>query len=183
MSDLTLGASPQGGAPQAHYSTVILTVLNTIGSVWIFVLDGDDRHRRAEPHPVRPSVSWCQRAGRDCRSSASFSCSWATPPGRGRLTRSDGFYGPGAGARAKRAGHAHGRRCSICTRGDFLRHRALVRCNSRIISTPGVLITTSAKRDYSPSPEWPIKLVIVIGCTGHAMLQFVKFAERHLCAR
>ena len=37
MSDVTEGAPPAGGAPQDLLDRV-LTVLNTIGSVWIFVL-------------------------------------------------------------------------------------------------------------------------------------------------
>jgi len=94
---------------------------------------------------------------------------------KGRLTRSDGFYGM-IQRRNARAGHVMG---AIF---DFLGVVFL------LIVLYGVVpeLHDAWRFNYFVGeeglftvPEWPIKFILVLGCTV-TMLQFVKFTIRHL---
>lgn len=173
MSDQTQGAPPQGGALGTLLDKV-LTVFNTIGSVWIFVLmvmidtDALSRTFFARPfHGVNELVELSivgivfMQLGDATR--------------QGRLTRSDGFYNL-VQARAPRTGHLMGALFDLLAVIFFA------------IVLYGVIpeLIDAWRFDYYvgeeglfTAPEWPIKLVIVIGCLI-TLLQFVKFAERHI---
>ena len=173
MTDLTQGASPQGGAPQDILDRV-LTIMNTIGSLWIFALmvmiDTDAFSRTLFTHPIHGVNEMVEMS---IVGIVFMQLGDATR--KGRLTRSDGFYGL-LQSRAPRAGHALGAVFDLLAVLFFV-----------IVLFGAIPDLYDAWRfNYFVGEEglftvveWPIKLLIVIGCTV-TMLQFVKFAVRHL---
>lgn len=173
MTDLTGGAPLSGGAPQDLLDRV-LTILNTIGSLWIFILmvmiDTDAFSRTLFTHPIHGVNEMVEMS---IVGIVFMQLGDATR--KGRLTRSDGFYGL-VQSRAPRAGHAMGAVFDLLAVLFFL-----------IVLYGAVPELYDAWRfNYFVGEEglftvaeWPIKLIIVIGCTV-TMLQFVKVAVRHL---
>jgi TRAP-type mannitol/chloroaromatic compound transport system permease small subunit len=173
MSDLTQGAPPHGGALSTLLDR-ILTILNTIGSLWIFVLmvmiDTDALSRTLFAHPFHGVNELVELS---IIGIVFMQLGDATR--RGRLTRSDGFYNF-MQARAPRTGHLMGALFDILAVIFFA------------IGLLGVVpeLIDAWRFDYYvgeeglfTAPEWPIKLIIVIGCLV-TLLQFVKFAARHV---
>jgi len=181
MSEYELRALPSGGAPKSLVFgklglglDSLLSVMNSIGSGWIFVLmvmicvDATGRTFFAHPfHGVNEMVEMSivgivfMQLGDATR--------------RGRLTRSDGFYN------LMRA-HAPG----------FWRYQATV------FELLGIVFFVIILADAVPEmidaynldyfvgeeglftfPEWPIKFVIVLGCLV-TLLQFVRVFWRIL---
>jgi TRAP-type C4-dicarboxylate transport system permease small subunit len=91
MSEMTQGASSADGAPQDILDRV-LTVMNTIGSAWIFVLmvmiDTDAFSRTLFTHPIHGVNEMVEMS-----IVAIVFMQIGDATRRGRLTRSDGFYG------------------------------------------------------------------------------------------
>lgn len=173
MTDRTEGAPPQDGAPQDLLDRV-LTVMNTIGSAWIFVLmvmiDTDAFSRTFLTHPIHGVNEMVEMS-----IVAIVFMQIGDATRKGRLTRSDGFYGL-VQRRNPRAGHMMG------AVFDFLGVVFLL-----LVLYGAVPELYDAWRfDYFvgeeglfTAPEWPIKAIIVLGCTV-TMLQFVKFTIRHV---
>lgn len=173
MTDLTEGAPPTSGAPQDILDRV-LTVMNTIGSLWIFALmvmiDTDAFSRTLFNHPIHGVNELVEMS---IIGIVFMQLGDATR--RGRLTRSDGFYGL-VQRRNPRAGHMLG------ATFDFLGVLFLV------IVLYGVIpeLYDAWRFNYFVGeeglftvPEWPIKAILVLGCIV-TMLQFVKFMIRHI---
>jgi TRAP-type mannitol/chloroaromatic compound transport system permease small subunit len=173
MTDLTQGASPSGGAPHDLLDRT-LTVMNTVGSLWIFVLmvmiDTDAFSRTLFNHPIHGVNELVEMS-----IIAIVFMQLGDATRKGRLTRSDGFYGL-VQRRNPRAGHAMG---AIF---DLLGVLFL------LIVLYGVVpeLYDSWRFNYFVGeeglftvPEWPIKLILVLGCTV-TMLQFLKFTIRHV---
>lgn len=173
MSDLTEGAPPMAGAPQDLLDRV-LTVMNAIGSCWIFVLmvmiDTDAFSRTLFTHPIHGVNELVEMS---IVGIVFMQLGDATR--RGRLTRSDGFYGLML-LKAPRFGHFLGAIFDLLG-GLFL-----------VIVLYGAVpeMIDAYERNYFVGEEglftvveWPIKAVIVLGCTV-TMLQFLKFAVRHI---
>jgi TRAP-type mannitol/chloroaromatic compound transport system permease small subunit len=173
MTEETQGASPASDAPQDLLDRV-LTVMNTIGSLWIFVLmvmiDTDAFSRTLFNHPIHGVNELVEMS-----IIAIVFMQLGDATRKGRLTRSDGFYGM-IQRRNARAGHVMG---AIF---DFLGVVFL------LIVLYGVVpeLHDAWRFDYFVGeeglftvPEWPIKFILVLGCTV-TMLQFVKFTIRHL---
>ncbi len=173
MTDLTEGAPPISGAPQDLLDR-ILTVMNTIGSLWIFVLmvmiDTDAFSRTVLNHPIHGVNELVEMS-----IIAIVFMQLGDATRKGRLTRSDGFYGL-VQRRNPRAGHVMG---AIF---DFLGVVFL------LIVLCGVIpeLYDAWRLNYFVGeeglftvPEWPIKAILVLGCIV-TMLQFLKFAIRHV---
>lgn len=168
MSDQANGASPKGGA-LSDLLNRLLGAMNSIGSAWIFVLmviicvDAFGRTFFAHPfHGVNEIVEM------SIVGIVFLQLGDATR--RGRLTRSDGFF-------------------------NIIRRKAprVWRVQGMIFDGLGVIFLAiiligvvpemidSYRLDYFVGeeglftfPEWPIKLVIVLGCFV-TLLQFVRF--------
>lgn len=173
MSDLADGAPPVSGAPQDILDRV-LTVMNTIGSVWIFVLmvmiDTDAFSRTLFTYPIHGVNELVEMS---IVGIVFMQLGDATR--RGRLTRSDGFYGL-MQRRVPRFGHALGAIFDLL--GVLFLAIVLFGAVPELID--------AYERNYFVGEEglftvveWPIKAVIVLGCTV-TMLQFLKFAVRHI---
>lgn len=173
MTDLTQGAPLSGGAPQDILDRV-LTVMNTIGTVWIFVLmvliDTDAFSRTLFAHPFHGVNEMVEMS---IVGIVFMQLGDATR--RGRLTRSDGFYGL-LQSRAPMSGHALGAIFDLLSVLFF------------VLVLFGAIpeLYDSWRFDYFVGEEglftvaeWPIKTIIVLGCTV-TMLQFLKMAVRHL---
>lgn len=173
MTDLTGGAPSHGGAPNDLLDRV-LTVMNTIGSLWIFVLmvliDTDAFSRTLFAHPFHGVNELVEMS---IVGIVFMQLGDATR--RGRLTRSDGFYGL-VQSHAPRAGHVMGAIFDLLGVLFFL-----------IVLYGAVPELYDAWRfDYFVGEEglftvaeWPIKTIIVLGCTV-TLLQFLKMAVRHV---
>ena len=179
MSEYEQGALPSSGAPKSLIAAKLglgldglLSVMNSIGSGWIFLLmvmicvDATGRTFFAHPfHGVNELVEMSivgivfMQLGDATR--------------RGRLTRSDGFYNL---MRARAPG--------------FWRYQAtifeLLGITFFVIVLTGAIpeMIDAYKLDYFVGeeglftfPEWPIKLVIVLGCLV-TLLQFVRILWR-----
>lgn len=173
MSDLAEGAPQLSGAPQDILDRV-LTVMNTIGSLWIFVLmvmiDTDAFSRTLFTHPIHGVNELVEMS---IVGIVFMQLGDATR--QGRLTRSDGFYGL-MQRKAPKFGHVLG------ATFDLLGVLFLA------IVLFGVVpeMMDAYERNYFVGEEglftiveWPIKAVIVLGCTV-TLLQFLKFAVRHI---
>ena len=173
MSETTEGAPLTSGAPQDFLDRV-LSVMNTIGSVWIFVLmvliDTDAFSRTFFAHPFHGVNELVEMS---IVGIVFMQLGDATR--RGRLTRSDGFYGL-VQSRGPKAGHAMGATFDLLSVLFF------------VIVLFGAIpeLYDSWRFDYFDGEEglftvaeWPIKTIIVLGCAV-TMLQFVKMATRHL---
>ncbi|MEK9795732.1 MAG: TRAP transporter small permease subunit, partial [Alphaproteobacteria bacterium] len=105
MTVTTEGAPQASGAPQDILDR-ILTVMNTIGSAWIFVLmimiDTDAFSRTLFTHPIHGVNELVEMS-----IVAIVFMQIGDATRRGRLTRSDGFYGM-IQRRQPRMGHAMG---------------------------------------------------------------------------
>ncbi len=173
MSDMTEGAPPVGDAPQDILDRV-LTVMNTIGSLWIFalmvIIDTDAFSRTLFTHPIHGVNEMVEMS-----IVGIVFMQLGDAVRRGRLTRSDGFYGMVL-HRRPRIGHSMG------AVFDLLGVVFLV-----IVLYGAIPELYDAWRfDYFVGEEglftvaeWPIKAIIVLGCTV-TMLQFLKFAIRHV---
>lgn len=173
MSDLAEGAPPIGGAPKDILDRV-LTVMNTIGSLWIFVLmvmiDTDAFSRTLFTYPIHGVNELVEMS---IVGIVFMQLGDATR--RGRLTRSDGFYGL-MQRKAPRFGHVLGAVFDLLG----VLFLAIVLWGA----VPELIL--AYERNYFVGEEglftvveWPIKAVIVLGCTV-TMLQFLKFAVRHI---
>ncbi len=173
MSDLAEGAPPRGGAPPELLDRV-LTVMNTIGSLWIFVLmvmiDSDAFARTLFNHPIHGVNELVEMS---IVGIVFMQLGDATR--RGRLTRSDGFYGLML-RKTPRFGHLLGAIFDLL--GVLFLAIVLYGAVPEMID--------AYERNYFVGEEglftvveWPIKAVIVLGCTV-TMLQFLKFAVRHV---
>ena len=173
MSDVTQGASPAGDAPPDILDRV-LTIMNTVGSLWIFVLmvmiDTDAFSRTLFTHPIHGVNELVEMS---IVGIVFMQLGDATR--KGRLTRSDGFYGLVQRHRP-RAGHAMGATFDALAIVFF------------VIVLYGAIpeLYDAWRFNYFVGEEglftvaeWPIKLIIVIGCAV-TMLQFVKFTARHI---
>ena len=173
MPEIPHGAPLPSGAPQDLLDRV-LTVLNTIGSVWIFILmvmiDTDAFSRILFTHPIHGVNEMVEMS---IVGIVFMQLGDATR--RGRLTRSDGFYGL-VQSRSPKVGHVMGAVFDLLAVLFFL-----------IVLYGAIPEMYDAWRfNYFVGEEglftvveWPIKLIIVIGCTV-TMLQFVKLAIRHI---
>ena len=173
MSDLTQGAPLSGGAPQDLLDR-ILTVLNTIGSLWIFVLmvmiDTDAFSRTLFTRPIHGVNEMVEMS-----IVAIVFMQLGDATRRGRLTRSDGFYGL-VQSYSPKAGHVMGAVFDLLSVLFF----AIVLYGA----VPDMYDAWRfnyfvGEEGLFTVAEWPIKLIIVIGCTV-TMLQFVKLAVRHV---
>ena len=148
--------------------------MNTIGSVWIFVLmvliDTDAFSRTLFNHPFHGVNEMVEMS---IVGIVFMQLGDATR--RGRLTRSDGFYGL-LQSRKPMAGHALGAIFDLLSVIFF------------IIVLYGVIpeLYDAWRFDYFVGEEglftvaeWPIKFILVLGCTV-TMLQFLKMAVRHV---
>jgi len=184
--DPTNGAPPQGGAPAASRddgSLVtktldwVLSVLNALGSIWIFVLmvmiDSDATGRTFFTHPINGVNELVELS---IVGIVFLQLGDATR--RGKLTRSDGAF-KAVFRRSPVTGRALG------ALFEFLGVLFIV-----IVLWGAVPDMIEAwERDYYvgeqglfTAPEWPIKVVIVIGCliTG---LQFLRIGIAYLRRR
>ena len=172
MTDLTEGAPPDSGTPQDLLDCV-LTVMNTIGSLWTFVLmvmiDTDAFSRTLFTHPIHGVNELVEMS-----IVAIIFMQLGDATRKGWLTRSDGFYGLVQRLNL-RAGHIMG---AIF---DFLGVVFL------LIVLYGVIpeLHDAWRFNYFVGeeglftvPEWPIKAILVLDCIV-TMLQFLKFAIRH----
>jgi len=173
MTDLTQGASPAGGAPQDLLDRT-LTLMNTIGSLWIFVLmvmiDTDAFSRTLFNHPIHGVNELVEMS-----IIAIVFMQLGDATRKGRLTRSDGFYGL-VQRRRPRAGHVMG---AIF---DFLGVVFMAIVLYGIV--PELYLAWRdnyfvGEEGLFTVPEWPIKFILVLGCAV-TMLQFLKFAIRHV---
>ncbi len=173
VSERKSGAQPQSGAPSSSIDAII-TGMNALGSLWIFVLmlmiDADAFGRTFLAHPIHGVNELVEMS-----LVGIVFMQLADATRRGRLTRSDGFF-KFTLRRAPRAGRAMG------AVFDFLGVTFMV-----IILFGAVPDLVEAwQKDFFvgeeglfTAPEWPIKAVIVLGCSI-ALLQFLTFGWRYL---
>jgi TRAP-type mannitol/chloroaromatic compound transport system permease small subunit len=173
MTELTEGAPPTGGAPQDLLDRV-LTVMNTIGSVWIFVLmvliDTDAFSRTLFNHPFHGVNELVEMS---IVGIVFMQLGDATR--RGRLTRSDGFYGL-LQRRAPRGGHVLG---AIFDSLSVLFFAIVLYGAIPELYDAWRFDYFVGEEGLFTVAEWPIKTILVLGCTV-TMLQFVKMAVRHV---
>jgi len=173
VSERKLGAPPTGGAPSSILDKII-TGMNALGSLWIFALmlmiDADAFGRTFLAHPIHGVNELVEMS-----LIGIVFMQLADATRRGRLTRSDGFF-KFTLRRAPRTGRAMG---AIF---DFLGvlFMAIV-----LVGAVPDLIEAWQKNFFVgdeglfTAPEWPIKAVIVLGCSI-ALLQFLTFGWRYL---
>lgn len=173
MSDDILGAPRRGGAP-SHILDHVLTGLNTIGSAWIFVLmlmiDAGAFGRTVFAHPITGVNELVELS---IVGIVFMQLGDATR--RGRLIRSDGFFSI-LYRRNRKAGRILG------AVFEFLGVAFML-----IVLYGAVPYMIEAyERDYFvgevglfTAPEWPIKVVIVVGCLV-TMLQFLRIGIAYL---
>lgn len=174
MSDTPVGAPPSGGAPRALGSILdwVLNLMNSIGSGWIFVLMTmicvDATGRTLFTHPFNGVNEMVEMS---IVGIVFMQLGDATR--RGRLTRSDGFY-------------------NLINR----RWPSVWRVQAFIFEMLGVAFFVIILFGAIPElidawtlnyfvgevglftfPEWPIKLVIALGCFV-TLLQFFRIAWR-----
>ena len=173
MTEATEGAPPASGAPQDVLDR-ILTVMNTIGSAWIFVLmvmiDTDAFSRTLFTHPIHGVNEMVEMS-----IVAIVFMQIGDATRRGRLTRSDGFYGM-IQRRKPRVGHAMGAIFDLL--GVVFLLIVLYGAVPELIDAWRLNYFVGEEGLFTV-PEWPIKAVIVLGCTV-TMLQFLKFVIRHV---
>lgn len=173
MTEATEGAPPASGAPQDILDR-ILTVMNTIGSAWIFVLmvmiDTDAFSRTLFTHPIHGVNEMVEMS-----IVAIVFMQIGDATRRGRLTRSDGFYGM-VQSRTPRVGHFMGAIFDLL--GVTFLVIVLYGAVPELIDAWRLNYFVGEEGLFTV-PEWPIKAVIVLGCTV-TMLQFLKFAVRHI---
>lgn len=169
MSDTLQGAPSTDGALDR-----VLTVMNTIGSLWIFammvMIDTDAFSRTLFSHPFHGVIELVEMS---IVGIVFMQLGDATR--RGRLTRSDGFYDL-MQTRRPRTGHVMGAVFDLLGAVFFV----------LVLFGAVPELIDSWRYDYYvgeeglfTAPEWPIRLIIVLGCVV-TMLQFVKFSLRHL---
>ena len=176
MSESPFGAPLQGGAFSAFFNAIV-TSMNTLGSIWIFVLmvmiDADAFGRTFLTRPIHGVNELVELS---LIGIVFLQLGDATR--RGRLTRSDGFFRFVLG-RAPRVGRLMG------AVFDFLGVIFMV-----IILIGAIPDLIDAwEKDYFvgevglfTAPEWPIKAVVVIGCLM-TLLQFLVFGWRYVIPR
>ena len=173
MSDQAEGALPVGGAPQGLLDR-ILTVMNTIGSLWIFVLmvliDTEAFSRTLFTHPIHGVNEMVEMS---IVGIVFMQIGDATR--RGRLTRSDGFYGI-VQRKTPRAGHVMGAIFDLL--GAVFLIIVLYGAVPELIDAYRFNYFVGEEGLFTVA-EWPIKAIIVLGCTV-TMLQFLKFTVRHI---
>ena len=173
LSEWKPGAPPTSGAPSSILDKII-TGMNALGSIWIFALmlmiDADAFGRTFLAHPIYGVNELVEMS-----LIGIVFMQLADATRRGRLTRSDGFF-KFALRRAPRIGRAMG------ALFDFLGvlFMAIV-----LVGAVPDLIEAWQKNFFVgdeglfTAPEWPIKAVIVLGCSI-ALLQFLTFGWRYL---
>ncbi len=167
------GAPPQGGVLTSAL-TVILSGLNTIGSVWILVLvlliNADALGRKLFAHPIDGVIEITELS-----LVGIIFLQLGDATRRGKLTRSDGFF------------RIVQRRRPIAGRWMGAFFDLLGATFMALILYGSVpLLFEAIQEDFYVGvqglvtiPVWPVKLVIVIGAFV-AALQFVAFAWRYL---
>ncbi len=173
VSERKLGAPPHGAAPSSGIDAII-TGMNALGSLWIFVLmlmiDADAFGRTFLARPIHGVNELVEMS-----LIGIVFMQLADATRRVRLTRSDGFF-KFTLRRAPRTGRAMG------AVFDFLGVLFMV-----IVLFGAVPDLVEAwQKDFFvgeeglfTAPEWPIKAVIVLGCSI-ALLQFLTFGWRYL---
>ncbi len=173
MTDLTGGAPSTGGVPQDFLDRV-LTVMNTIGSVWIFILmvmiDTDAFSRTLFTFPIHGVNEMVEMS---IVGIVFMQLGDATR--RGRLTRSDGFYGL-VQSRAPKAGHVMGVFFDLLAALFFV--IVLYGAIPDLYDAWRFNFFVGEEGLFTVA-EWPIKFIIVLGCTV-TMLHFIKLTVRHL---
>lgn len=167
------GAPPRGGVLTSALTTV-LSVLNTIGSAWILVLvlliNADIFSRKLFTHPLDGVIEITELS-----LVGIIFLQLGDATRRGKLTRSDGFFGI-VQRRRPAAGY--------CMGAVFDLLGVVFMALIFIGSVP--LLTESVREDFYVGveglvtvPVWPVKLVVVVGAAVTA-LQFLAFALRYL---
>jgi TRAP-type C4-dicarboxylate transport system permease small subunit len=180
----SLGPEKDGsqGAPRHRGALSVLfngtvTGLNTLGSAWIFFLmlliNCDAFGRTLFHHPVEGVIEIIELS-----IVGIVFLQLADATRTGRLTRSDGLLNALLGRRPP-AGRAMG----ALWEGTSIIFMGLVLWGSVIL-----LIRSYVNNEYVGAdgvftfPEWPVKTVIVVGCTA-TLLQFAVFMRRYLAER
>ena len=173
MSDIDNGAPPKSGA----LSTLLdgtLTTMNTIGSLWVFVLvimiDTDAFSRTLFNHPFHGVTELVEMS---IVGIVFMQLGDATR--RGRLTRSDGFFNLVQSRRPK-AGRIMGAIFDFT--GVIFFAIVLFGAVPDLIDA-WVNNYFVGEEGLFTAPEWPIKLVIVLGCVV-ALLHLARTGYRYL---
>lgn len=173
MSENAKGAPPKGGGP-GFLLDAVLTVMNTIGSCWVFVLmvmiDTDAFSRTLFTHPFHGVNELVELS---IVGIVFMQLGDATR--RGRLTRSDGFFNI-IKANRPRLGRIMGAVFDFL--GVLFFVIVLFGAIPELIDA-WVLDYYVGEEGLFTAPEWPIKLVIVLGCL-FTLLQFVRMGWRYL---
>lgn len=173
MTEAIPGAPSADGAPKDILDHV-LTVMNTIGSAWIFVLmvmiDTDAFSRTLFTNPIHGVNEMVEMS-----IVAIVFMQLGDATRRGRLTRSDGFYGLVLNRRP-RIGHSMGFVFDLL--GVVFLLIVLYGAVPELYDAWRFNYFVGEEGLFTVA-EWPIKFIIVLGCTV-TMLQFVKFSIRHL---
>ena len=167
------GSPPKGGGLLSAFN-MLVSGMNAVGTVWIFVLmvliNADAFGRTLFSSPIDGVIEMVELS---LVGIVFMQLSDATR--RGRLTRSDGFYNL-VSIRNPKIGRYMG------VAFDSLGAIFMV----IIILGSVPLLVDSYNNDYFvgneglfTAPVWPVKLIILIGCTV-TMLQFLVFVWRHL---
>ena len=173
MSETQNGALPRGGALSSLLDNT-LTVMNTVGSIWVFVLmlmvDVDAFSRTLFNHPFHGVTELVELS---IVGIVFLQLGDATR--RGRLTRSDGFFNI-MKARKPKVGRYMGATFDLLGVLFFAivlwgaiadMHEAWV--NDYFVGEEGLFT----------APEWPIKVIIVLGCII-TLLHFIRMAFHYL---
>lgn len=173
MSDTETGAPPKSGALSSLLDA-ILTGMNTIGSFWVFLLmvmiNIDAFSRTLFAHPFHGVLELVELS---IVGIVFMQLGDATR--KGRLTRSDGFF-----SFIKRTRPKIGR-----VIGSFYEILGVVFFTIVLFGAIPELIDAWVDNYYVgeeglfTAPEWPIKVVIVLGCLI-TLLQFFRVGMRYI---
>ncbi len=173
MSDSTLGAPPNGGVLSSSLDRV-LTIMNAIGSVWVFVLmvmiDTDAFARTFFAHPFHGVSELVELS---IVGIVFMQLGDATR--KGRLTRSDGFFNF-MKARKPKIGRYMGALFDFLGIIFFI-----IVLNGAIPDLYDAWVNNYyvGEEGLFTAPEWPIKTVIVLGCVV-TLLQFLRIGLQYL---
>ncbi|MDP6428111.1 MAG: TRAP transporter small permease [Rhodospirillales bacterium] len=173
MSEIQRGAWPTGHAFVSALN-LVLTSMNTIGSLWIFALmvmiDVDAFSRTLFNRPFHGVLELVELS---IVGIVFLQLGDATR--RGRLTRSDGFFNI---VRARKPMLHRVMGAVFDLLGALFLAIVLVGAVPEMIDA-WVLDYYVGDEGVFTAPEWPVKLIIVLGCFV-TLLQFLAFAARYL---
>lgn len=173
LSERKTGAPPQGSAPSSILDKVI-TGMNALGSLWILALmlmiDADAFGRTFLAHPINGVNELVEMS-----LIGIVFMQLADATRRGRLTRSDGFF-KFTLRRTPRAGRAMGVVFDLL--GVLFMAIVLVGAVPDLVEAWQKDFFVGDEGLFT-APEWPIKAVIVLGCSV-TLLQFLTFGWRYL---